>query len=74
MVRARLSTINGQFIKDNFLRFNKGQRYGTDVEANCNLSYLFDQPVDNIIEGSPLLGRYDPLEDKPVQISLKKMG
>ena len=75
MVRARLSTINGQVYKGQF-RFDSIR--DKDMERMLrarihNLSYLFtDQPVDNIIEGSPLLGRYDPLEDKPVQISLEK--
>ena len=75
MVRARLSTINGQVYKGQF-RFDSIR--DKDMERMLrarihNLSYLFtDQPVDNIIEGSPLLGRYDPLGDKPVQISLEK--
>ena len=75
MVRARLSTINGQVYKGQF-RFDSIR--DKDMERMLrarihNLSYLFtDQPVDNIIDGSPLLGRYDPLEDKPVQISLEK--
>ncbi|MEC7221774.1 MAG: FtsX-like permease family protein, partial [SAR324 cluster bacterium] len=75
MVRARLSTINGQVYKGQF-RFDSIR--DKDMERMLrarihNLSYLFtDQPVDNIIDGSPLLGRYDPLENKPVQISLEK--
>ena len=75
MVRARLSTINGQIYKGQY-RFDSIR--DKDMERMLrarihNLSYLFyDQPRDNIVEGSPLSGRYDPFEDKPVQISLEK--
>ena len=75
MVRARLSTINGQVYKGQY-RFDAIR--DRDMERMLrarihNLSYLStDQLGDNIVEGSPLLGSYDQSQDKLVQISLEK--
>ena len=75
MVRARLSTINGQVYKGQY-RFDAIR--DRDMERMLrarihNLSYLStDQLGDNIVEGSPLLGSYDQSQDKLAQISLEK--